>query len=131
MRQNFLFIISLYFFLFLSHFICSYLFSLPFPFLLSFSSFSFFPLIFILVFLLLHYSLSSSFPPHQKAIKKGDWKPNTLKMSVNTTKDLSSLFLDAALVGERTTGMEVATLQHGGGVAKDEVDGALSCSRAE
>jgi len=52
-------------------------------------------------------------------------------MSVNTTKDLSSLFLDAALVGERTTGMEVATLQHGGGVAEDEVDGALSCSRAE
>jgi len=27
--------------------------------------------------------------------------------------------------------MEVATLQHGGGVAEDEVDGALSYSRAE
>ena len=53
-------------------------------------------------------------------------------MSVNTTKDLSSpFFLDAALVGERTAGMEVATLQHGGGVAEDEVDGALSYSRAE
>ena len=40
-------------------------------------------------------------------------------------------FLDAALVGERMTGVEVATLQHGGGVAEDEVDGALSYSRAE
>ena len=52
-------------------------------------------------------------------------------MSVNTTKDLSSLFLDAALVGERTTGMEVATLQHGGRVTEDEVDGALSYSYAD
>jgi len=42
-----------------------------------------------------------------------------------------SIFLDAALVGERMTGVEVATLQHGGGVAEDEVDGALSYSRAE
>ena len=42
-----------------------------------------------------------------------------------------SFFLDAALVGERTTGTEVATLQYGGGVAEDEVDGALSYSRAE
>ena len=47
-------------------------------------------------------------------------------MSVNTTKDLYLFFLDAALVGERTTGMEVAALQHGGGVAEDEVNGALS-----
>jgi len=53
-------------------------------------------------------------------------------MSVNTTRDLSSLFfLDAALVGERTTGMEVAALQHGGGVTEDEVNGALSYIRAE
>ena len=53
-------------------------------------------------------------------------------MSVNTTKSLSSpFFLDAALVGERTTGMEVAVLQHGGNVAEDEVDGALNYSRAE
>jgi len=33
---------------------------------------------------------------------------------------------DAARVGERTTGMEVATLQHGGSVAEDEVDSTLS-----
>ena len=47
-------------------------------------------------------------------------------MSVNTIKYLSSsFFLDAAMVGEWTTGMEVAALQHGGGIAKDEVDGAL------
>ena len=53
-------------------------------------------------------------------------------MSVNTTKDLSSsFFLDVALVGERTAGMKVAALQHGGGIAEDEVDGALSYSRAE
>ena len=38
---------------------------------------------------------------------------------------------DVALVGEWTAGMEVLALQHGGGVAEDEVDGALSCSRAE
>ena len=37
-----------------------------------------------------------------------------------------SIFLDAALVGERTMGMEVATLQHGGSVAEDEVDSTLS-----
>ena len=53
-------------------------------------------------------------------------------MSVNTIKDLSSpFFLDAALVGERTAGMEIAALQHGSGVIEDEVDGALSYSRAE
>jgi len=53
-------------------------------------------------------------------------------MSVNTTKSLSSpFFLDAAMVGERTAGMEVAALQHGGGIAKDEVDGALNYSSAE
>ena len=53
-------------------------------------------------------------------------------MSVNTTKYLSiSFFLDAALVGERTAGMEVAALQHGGCVTEDEVDDALSYSRAE
>ena len=40
-------------------------------------------------------------------------------MSVNTTRDLSSpFFLDAALVGERTTGMEVAALQHDGCLPK-------------
>jgi len=54
-----------------------------------------------------------------------------LKVSVNTTKVLSTpFFLDATLVGERTTDMEVVTLQHGSGVAEDEVDGALSYSRA-
>ena len=42
-----------------------------------------------------------------------------------------SFFLDAALVGERTAGMEVAALQHGGGVDEDEIDGALSYSHAE
>ena len=42
-----------------------------------------------------------------------------------------SFLLDAALVGEWTAGMEVATLQHGGGVTEDEVDGALRYSRAE
>ena len=53
-------------------------------------------------------------------------------MSVNTTKDLSSPFLlDAAMVGERTAGMEVVALQHGGGITEDKVDGALSYSRAE
>ena len=53
-------------------------------------------------------------------------------MSVNTTKDLSSPFLlDAAMVGERTAGMEVVALQHGGGVAEHEIDGALSYSCAE
>ena len=39
-----------------------------------------------------------------------------------------SFFLDNDLVGERTTGMHVAALQHGGGVTEDEVDGALSYS---
>ena len=29
------------------------------------------------------------------------------------------------------TGIEVAALQHGDGIAEDEVDGALSYSRAE
>ena len=48
-------------------------------------------------------------------------------MSVNTTKYLSSPFL----VGEWTAGMEVAVLQHAGGIAEDEVDGALSYSHAE
>ena len=53
-------------------------------------------------------------------------------MSVNTTKNLSShFFLDAALVGEQTAGMEVAALLYGGSVAEDEVDGALSYSRAK
>ena len=53
-------------------------------------------------------------------------------MSVNTTKDLSSpFFLDAALVGEWTAGIEIAALQHGGGVIEDEVDGARSNIRAE
>ena len=52
-------------------------------------------------------------------------------MSVNTTKDLYLFFLDAALVGERTTGMEIETLQHSDSFAEDEVDGALSYSRAE
>ena len=33
---------------------------------------------------------------------------------------------DAVLIGERTAGMEVVALQHGGGVAEDEVNGALS-----
>jgi len=42
-----------------------------------------------------------------------------------------SFFLDAALVGEQTAGMEVAALQHGGGVTEDEVNGALSYIRAE
>ena len=42
-------------------------------------------------------------------------------MSVNTTKYLSSPFL----VGEWTAGMEVAVLQHAGGIAEDEVDDAL------
>jgi len=42
-----------------------------------------------------------------------------------------SFFLDAVLVGERTAGMKVAALQHGGGIAEDEVDGALSYSHAE
>jgi hypothetical protein len=42
-----------------------------------------------------------------------------------------SFFLDVALVGERTAGMEIAALQHGGGVTEDEVDGALGYSRAE
>jgi len=40
-------------------------------------------------------------------------------------------FLDVALVGERTADMEVAALQHGGGVTEDEVDDALSYIRAE
>ena len=47
-------------------------------------------------------------------------------MSVNTTKYLSiSFFLDAALVGERTAGMEVAALQHCSGITEEgmpEVD---------
>jgi len=41
-----------------------------------------------------------------------------------------SFFLDVALVGERTVGMYVAALQHGGGVTEDEVDVALSYIRA-
>ena len=53
-------------------------------------------------------------------------------MSVNTTEDFPSpFFLDAALVGERMAGMEVAALQYGGGVTEDEVNGALSYSHAE
>ena len=35
------------------------------------------------------------------------------------------------MVGERMAGMEVAALQHGGDIAEDEVDGALSYNRAE
>ena len=38
---------------------------------------------------------------------------------------------DVVLVGERTAGMEVVALQHGGGVAEHEIDGALSYSCAE
>ena len=38
---------------------------------------------------------------------------------------------NAVLVGERTAGMKVVALQHNGGVAEDEVDGALSYRRAE
>ena len=52
-------------------------------------------------------------------------------MSVNTIKDLSSLFLDVAMVGERTASMDVAALQHDDSIAEDEVDGALSYSHAE
>ena len=53
-------------------------------------------------------------------------------MSVNTTKDLSSpFFLDAALVGEWTAGIEIAALQHGGGVTENEVDSDLSYSNVE
>ena len=53
-------------------------------------------------------------------------------MSVNTTKDLSSpFFLDAALVGEWTAGIEIAALQHDSGVTEDEVNGALSYSRVK
>jgi len=69
MRQNFLFI-SLYFFLLLSHFICSYLFSLPFPFLLSFSSFSFFPFNLYPCILIITLVFVHLFPPHQKTIEK-------------------------------------------------------------
>ena len=50
-------------------------------------------------------------------------------MSVNTTKDLSSPF-SCSMVGEQMVGMEVAALQHSGGVTEDEVDIALSYSRA-
>ena len=131
MRQNFIFI-SLCFFLFLSHFIFYCLFSLPFPFLLSlFLLFLFLPLILILVFLLLHYSLPTFFAPYQKTIKKRLKTKHLEDERKQNQRPLISFFLDAALVGERMTGVEVATLQHGGGVAEDEVDGALSYRRAE
>ena len=50
-------------------------------------------------------------------------------MSVNTTKDLSFLFPRCS--SGWGADMEVAALQHGGGVTEDEVDGALSYSYAE
>jgi len=46
-------------------------------------------------------------------------------------RPLISFFLDAALVGGQMANMEVATLQHGGGITEDEVDGALSNNLAE
>ena len=130
MRQFFLFI-SLYFFLFLSHFICSYLFSLPFPFLLSLSSFSFpfnlYPCILIIILFFVHLFSSPSENHKRRRLKIKHLEDE----SKHHQRPFISLFLDAALVGERTTGTEVATLQYGGGVAEDEVDGALSYSRAE
>ena len=115
------------FFLFLSHFIFSYLFSLPFPFLLSFLLLLLFlPLILILVFLLLYYSLPTSFPPHQKTIKKRLKTKHLEDERKHHQRPFISFFLDFAMVGERTAGMEVVALQHGGGVAEDEVNGALS-----
>ena len=89
MRQFFLFI-SLYFFS-LSFYFFLFIFS-TFSFSPFFSSsFSFSPFNPYLCILTIYYSLPTSFPPIRNH-KKRDWKPNTLKMSVNTIKDLSSPF---------------------------------------
>ena len=125
---------SFYFFipfLLLSHFIFSVCFLYRFLFSFLFFFFLFLPLILILVFLLLYYSLPNSFPPHQKTIKKRLKTKHLEDERKQNQRPLISFFLDAALVGGQMANMEVATLQHGGGITEDEVDGALSYSRAE
>ena len=98
----------LYFFLFLSHFIFSCLFFLPFPFL---------PLI-----LIQSYYYIIICPLKTKPL---------IDERKQHQRHFISFFLDAALVGEQMAGMEVAALQHGGGVTEDEVNSALSYIRAE
>ena len=86
-------------------FISLYFFSLIYFFLFIFSTFSFSPF------------FSSSFSP---------FNPYPCILII-----VLFFFLDIAMVGERTAGMEVAALQYGGDIAEDEVDGALSYNRAE
>ena len=126
--RHFFFLFAYIFPLSLSfYFFC--LFSLPFPFLLSFFIFSL--LILILVFLLLHYSLPTFFAPHQKTIKKRLKTKHLEDERKQHQRPFISFFLNAALVGERTAGMEVVVLQHGGVVTEDEIDCTLNYSRAE
>ena len=130
MRQIFLFLYTFFFFSLILVFPVYFLYL--FLFLLSFLLlFLFLTLILIFAFLLLYYSLPTSFPPHQKTIEKRLKTKHLEDECKQHQRPFISFLLDAALVGERTTGMEVAALQHDGGVIEDEVDGALSYNRTE
>jgi len=99
----------------------------PFFSIFFFFPFNFYPCIFIIKLFFVQF-FSSPSENHKKRRLKTKHLEDERK---HHQRPFISFFLDVDLVGQRTTGMEVAILQHGGGVAEDEVDGALSYSCAQ